>query len=283
MSSNNLRLRPFVQRLEDGYNLPESSVFDTRLQHAQQLIPYSNALKWVHNYQAGIVGNLVTDVVVQAAKGDAKAAQHLLKYGVDADALKLVREAVDTHGLDVDKWPLATWDAARPAFTKMMDESVLHQRMGDTPAFALLNPVGKFIFTMRTFTLTAHNKVLAGSIGRDGMAGASLIMLYQFPLSALAVQAQAALNGKKELKDSELAVKAMGQMGAFGLFTDISKILAGDMQNFGNPAMIAVDRGIKTVAHGTQGDLGQAMKDGVGLVPLIGLPAKAIGAALGGS
>ena len=280
MSSNNIRMRPFVQRLEDGYEVPTSAGVDMALQQAQQLIPYSNGLKWMHNWHANITGNLVTDVVVNAAKGDAKAALHLEKYGVTPKALENVREAVDAHGLDVDKWPFATWDAVRPAFAKMMDESVLHQRLGDTPEFALLNPVGKFIFAFRSFSLTAHNKVLSGTLGRDGIAGASLIMLYQFPLSALAVQAQAQINGKGQLKEGDLAARAVGQMGAMGLFTDVSKIINGDMQAFGSPAMIAVDRGIKMVGHGVQGDPVQAMKDGVSLVPLIGLPAKAIGAAL---
>lgn len=279
-SNQSLRLRPFIQRLEDGYEIPESATLDMALAQAQQLIPYSNGLKYIHNFQANVVGNLITDIVASAAKGDVKAAEHLAKYGVDADALAKVRASVERHGFEVDKWDDGAWEASRPAFVKMMDESVLSQRLGDTPQFALLNPVGKYIMTFRSFTLTAHNKVLAGSMGRDGLAAVSLLMLYQFPLAALAVQAQAKLNGKPALHEEELAFRAMGQMGVMGMFTDVTKIISGDMQNFGNPAMIATDRAIKFSGNVLQGDMPQAMEDGVKLIPLMGLPAKAIGAAL---
>ena len=139
------------------------------------------------------------------------------------------------------------------AFMKMMDEGVLHARLGDTPAFALLNPVGKFICTYRGFTLTAHNKLLAGTMQRDGLAGVGLMMAYQYPLSALAVQAQATINNKKPLTVKELSVLSMAQMGSMGLIGEVAGIVTDGKKQVGSPGLIPADR-----AYAAIGELGKA-------------------------
>lgn len=282
-ADQNLRLRPYLQRFEDGFDTPLSHTLTAKLQQAQQLVPYANGMKYVHGHQARLTANLIIDTINSAVKGDAKAAKALEKYGVDATQLRSMADDVKQHGMAVDKWADGSWASVRPAFMKMLDESVLHQRMGDMPAFAMLNPVGKFIFTYRSFVLTAHNKILSGGLQRDGFAGVGLMLAYQFPLAALAVQAQATVNGKKAMTEKELAAKAIGQMGGIGLASEVWGFASGSKREVGSPGMIPFDRPIKaaqSVASATfgAGSSDTAIKNVVGLLPILAVlpPLKAM-------
>lgn len=252
-STDNMRLQPFVRRFADGLEMPANATLSGKLQHATQLVPYLNGMKYVHGHQARVMANLTLDSINRAATGDAKMVAALEKYGVTAEHFKTLKDDVLAHGMDVSKWSDGNWANVRPAFMKMMDEGVLHARLGDTPAFALLNPVGKFICTYRGFTLTAHNKLLAGTTQRDGLVGVGLLMAYQYPLSALAVQAQATINNKKAMTPKELASLSMTQMGSMGLLGEVAGIVSGNKKQVGSPGMIPLDR-----AYAAVGELGKA-------------------------
>lgn len=252
-STDSMRLQPFVRRFADGLEMPANASLSGKLQHATQLVPYLNGMKYVHGHQARVMANLTLDCITRAANGDTKMVAALEKYGVTAENFKTLKADVLEHGMDVSKWSDGNWANVRPAFMKMMDESVLHARLGDTPAFALLNPVGKFICTYRGFTLTAHNKLLAGTMQRDGLVGVGLMMAYQYPLSALAVQAQATLNNKKPLSAKELATLSMTQVGSMGLISEVAGVLSGGKKQVGSPGLIPADR-----AYAAIGELGKA-------------------------
>src|SRR5574340_1459007 len=139
----------------------------------------------------------------------------LSRYGIDSHVIGKLRTEISAHGMNTDAWAPAVWQRVRPAVSKMMDESVLRARLGDMPVFAKFDPVGKFVFTYRSFMLTAHNKLLAGTLAREGPVALGTMMMYQMPLAALAVKAQAALQGK-DLKDNEVWAKTASQMGSLG-------------------------------------------------------------------
>ena len=125
---------------------------------------------------------------------------------------------------------------------KMMDEAVLKSRLGDMPAFAAFDNTGKFIFTYRSFILTAHNKLLVGGLQREGIGGVALVALYQMPLAALAVNTASVLKGEGVLSVEDTLNATATQMGVLGLFTEAYKIGTGQMQNIGSPALIGGDR-----------------------------------------
>jgi hypothetical protein len=274
-SSQDIRIRPFLSRFEDNYELPVGSAAQLSLQQAEQLVPYINAMKYVHTHQANLSANLVVDRLTQAAKGNDKAREALSKYGISQQAMEKLSREVELHGTDTAKWSDSLWRDVRPAFAKMMDEAVLHARLGDMPAFAKFDQVGKFIFTYRSFMLTAHNKILSGTIGREGASGLSMLLAYQLPLSAMAVKAQAGMQGK-ELKDEDVFDAAMGQAGGLGMFAEFWGVVSGQRSQFGAPGLIPIDRlysvagdtatGIQT---GDFSDAGYGLMKSLPLLPLI--------------
>ena len=270
-SENDLRLRPYIQKFEDGFEMDLGSGVQLAMQQAEQLVPYVNVMKYVHGHQARVTANLIVDRFKLAAKGDAKARDMLKRYGIEGRVMDRLSNEIKLHGTDVSKWDDAVWLEARPAFSKMMDEGVLHARLGDMPAFAMFDQTGKFIFTYRSFVMAAHNKILAGTAAREGFSAAGLLLLYQFPLAVMAVQAQAALTGKGDMSESALINKAIGQMGGLGWFAEAYAVLSGDKEQFGSPGMIPVDRMYSTLGALGTGDADGAMKGAVSLVPLFSL------------
>jgi hypothetical protein len=181
--------------------------------------------------------------------------------------------------MDTAKWSDATWDGVRAPLTKMMDDAVLRNRTGEIPAFAQFTSTGKFLFTFRSFVLGAHNKVLAGSLHRDGFSGLGLVMLYQMPLTFLATSSANALAGKKPKDDKAALGEAFSQMGSLGLLSEAVGVAFQNKQQFGSPGTIAIDRMYKLGSAAAQGDARQAGSAALSMVPLLSviLPVKAIG------
>lgn len=269
-SENNVRLRPFLQKFEDNFEIGAADSTMLAMQQAGQLVPYVNMMKFVHGHQARVASNLILDRLEQAAKGNVKAQEALAKYGIGSQVSNKLFEQIKQHKWNVDAWDDAVWREVRPAFGKMMDEAVLHGRMGDTPAFAAFDKVGKFIFTYRSFMLNSHNKILAGSLARDGIVPTTFMLAYQFPLAVMAVHAQQALQGKSP-KESDVYQKALGQMGALGFGAEFSGVLSGQKREWGSPALIPVDRAIQLVGQASQGNFAQAGATAASALPIFSL------------
>ena len=281
-SSADIRMRPFVQRLEDNFEIPASANVQLSLSQAQQLVPYLNAQKYVQTHQARVMANLMVDSLTKAARGDVRARHAFEQYGLKPHIMEELAEDIKRHGMDTAKWSDGTWDKVRGPLTKAADEAVLRNRTGEIPAFAQFSQLGKFVFTFRSFVLGAHNKVLAGTTYRDGLAGISLTMLYQYPLAMMATAANATIQGKAVKDEQELAAKAFGQMGAFGLFSDVFGIVSGQKQQFGAPGLIAIDRLYKTLGQAAQGNFSEAAQSATSATPILSIipGVRAIGAAL---
>lgn len=266
-----LRIRPYLDRFEDNFELPQNSKFLMALQQAEHLVPYANMMKFVHSHQGRMVANLITDRLVQAAKGNTKVRDMLRKYGIESQVMDRLAAEIRKHGDDTAKWSDGMLAEVQPALSKMMDESVLHGRMGDMPAFAQFDNVGKFIFTYRSFVLNAHNKLLSGGLQRDGALATALLMTYQFPLAMLAVRAANTLKGKEESDMQELAWQSIGQMGAVGLFGELLAVMRGQKNQWGAPGLIPLDRAYKIIGSASRGDLGGALEATGTAVPLISI------------
>ena len=241
-SSADIRIQPYVQRFEDNFEIKPGDSVQLGMLQAQQLVPYINAQKWIQQHQARVVSNLIVDTIHKAARGDVRALHVLEQYGLEGGIMRDLADDIKRGGTDTTKWSDGTWAKVRGPLMKAMDDAVLRNRTGEIPAFAQFSQLGKFIFTFRSFVLGAHNKVMAGTLGRDGFHGLSLLMLYQFPLSMLATAANSTIQGKPVKDETELVKKALGQMSSIGLFSELYGVASGNKQQFGAPGLILVDR-----------------------------------------
>lgn len=281
-SARNIRMQPFLRRWEDMHNSTmgaQANRFDLFLEHGQNLTPYLNGMKYVHHMQAKLVGNLMTDALNKAMKGNKKARKLFADLGIDDARMQKLEAQWKQHGLDIDAWDDATWDAVRPAFIRGMDDFVLKQRMGGTPAFVAFNPVGKVLFTYRNFVLAAHNQILAQNLAAGEGGALILMMLYQYPLAVLATAANDTLRGKD---DSDPLTGALGQMGALGLLSEPVRWMTGQSNSLGAPVLLPADSGIKFLQAAGRGEFYKATGTAVQSAPLLGiLPGiKGLGAAI---
>lgn len=281
-SAQDTRLRPFINRMEDGFDVPLSDSMQLSLMQAKQLVPYANAMKYVQHHQARTTANLIVDVLNRAAGGDQAALKSLAEYGLESHSMVKVSPDIRTHGMDTSKWSDATWREVRAPLTKMMDEAVLRARLGEMPQFAHTSTVGKFLFTFRSFVLAAHNKVLANTLNNSGYSGLGLLLAYQMPLTVLATAANSGLAGKKQESLEETTKKAFSQLGALGLFSELFGVMSGTKQQFGAPGLIAVDRLYKALGSIHEGNPGNTAAAVVNATPILSaiLPARALGEAL---
>ncbi|HVH93230.1 MAG TPA: hypothetical protein VM783_17835 [Candidatus Acidoferrum sp.] len=268
-SLGSMRLRPYLARFEDGFEMDMGNALQLSAQTANQLVPTANAMRYVHHNQAKVVGNLIMDRLEMAANGNVKAREALAKYGLDPAVMDKLTGEIKQHGFEIDNWSDGVWASVRPAFGKMMDSAVLKGRLGDIPAFAAFDQAGKFIFTYRTFVLAAHNKVLAGGLERNGTAAVGLVLMYQFPLTLAAVQAQATIKGDGQLSQGDLIKKSLGQMGGLGLFSEPLKWATGESNSIGAPALIPMDRGVKLFQAGINRDPHQAASTTLSVLPVV--------------
>lgn len=278
-SSQSLRLRPFLNRFTDGWEIGAMDDATMRMQQGENLVHYANGMKFIHSFQAGLVADVLVSRLTKAVAGDQEAFQDLAGFGLDTPTLQRVRADVLQHRMDVDAWDPQTWDALRPVLYRAMDHAVLRGRTGDLPAFVQFDSVGKTLMAYRGFTLAAHNKLLAGLLANGGYTAVGRMMMIQFPLAVLAVQAKNVLHGQSSEDPVRIAVS---QMGSLGLASEVLKVLTGESNVFGAPILIPADRAIRLTDAIASGEVGNAAAGALGMVPIIAVtpPAKVLEAAL---
>lgn len=268
-SSEDIRIRPFLSKMEDNFAIPMTDTAQLAIQQAKQLVPYLNGLKYVQGHQARVAANCMVNVFERAAKGEIKALAALEHYGLESHIMSQISSDIAAHGMDTVKWAPSTWDAVRAPLTKMMDDAVLRARTGEIPAFAQFSTTGKFIFTFRSFVLGAHNKVLAGTLNQKGFSGLGLVLMHQLPLTYMIAQASNTMTGKPPLTDKQAIGQALGQAGALGLLSEAIGVAFGDKQQFGAPGFIAADRVYKLGAAAAKGDLSATGAAAYNAIPLL--------------
>jgi hypothetical protein len=253
LASQDIRLRPVLQRFEDNFEMSIGDSVQTTLQQGRQLVPFVNGMAYVHHFAAKVTAGLIVDTLQRAAKGDAKAAETLSRYGLDLTLHPMVTQDIAKHGFSTTKWSDETMAAVLGPTVKMMDEAVLRTRLGELPHFAVASNLGKFLTTFRSFILGAHNKLMSNTLVQDGWAGLGLLVLHQLPAAMLTAKVQSLLQGK-ELEDEALVQKAIAQVGAFGLFSELVGIATGQRNEVGVPGMIGLDRVVGLGGSVLQGD-----------------------------
>lgn len=270
-SYNELRLRPFIDKLDDGYMI-ENNAFLSGAKHAQQYVYVANMMTYFQRRQSVAAANLVVDTLERATKGDAKAADFFKRYNLDADALGSVGEQFRKHGYNVDKWDEGVWARVRSPLQTIMDEDVLRARTGEIPAIAQFSSVGKVLFTFRNFTLSSHNKILANGLVNDGGKAMALFFAYQLALSSVMVQvANASKEGELITDKSEWANRAVSMMGGLGLLAEGVGIFTGSSRQFGSPFLMSVDKVYRAGNFLGGGEFNKAAMTTADSIPLVSL------------
>lgn len=264
-----IRFMPFLSRLEDGFDIPNSSAMMNAVQQMRQVVPYINGMKYIHRHQSRVIGNVIADVLMSGAEGNAGALKKLERYGLDAQLMDKVRTDIVKNGQDTSKWADGTWDTIRDPLNRMVDDALLRMRTGEIPAFAQFSQAGKFIFSFRSFVLASHNKTLAGGLKQDGYGAVGLILAYQFPLTLAAVQANQLAQGKKPLEGKDWVNAAFAQLSGIGLYGEIYGAFSGDKTKFGSPGTLAIDKMYNIVNNVGRGDAGGSFNAFFGAIPII--------------
>lgn len=271
-SYNDLFMRPFINRLEDGHLVDNANVRLHGTMQAQQFVYVANGMRYIQRRQAVASANLVTHTLEQAAKGHAKSREFLRQFGFDDALLHDVNQQFQKHGRTLGDWDAAVRDRIRSPLQTLMDEDVLRARTGEIPSIAQFSSVGRTLFTFRSFVLGAHNKILASRLANDGIKATAILMAYQMALSGMMVQL-ANMSGRGEMLTDygDWANRTFAMMGGAGLLPEIVGILTGENKQFGAPVLLAADQAYRIGNALGAGRIGDAAESAAMAVPLVGL------------
>lgn len=270
-SYNELRIKPMIDKLDDGFLVNDNSFLDS-MRSAQQYVYIVNGMSYVQRRQSVAAANLVTDTLERAARGDARAREFFNKYGIDNQTLDDLARTFDQHGHKVDNWDAGIWEKVRSPLQTVMDEDVLRARTGEMPEIAQFSSVGKVLFTFRSFTLSAHNKILANKLANDDVKALAIFLSFQFALSAMMTQAaNVSTQGELITDPKEWAAKSASMMGGLGLFTEFISLATGQSNQFGSPFLIAADKGARLAGQLGSGEVLGASRTVAENIPLLSL------------
>lgn len=270
-SYNDLRLRPFIDKLDDGHMLGDNPII-TGMKHAQQYVYVANGMSYIQRHQSIMAANLIIDTLGAASKGNTKARDFFKKFGFDDATIDSIGDQIKQHGTYVDKWDDGVWAKVRSPLQTIMDEDVLRARLGEIPAIAQFSTAGKILFTFRSFVLSSHNKILANGLANDGVKAMALFYAYQFALSSLMVQvANASRTGDVIQDRKEWAGKTVAMMGGIGLLADGVAAFTGESKQFGSPFLMSVDRVYRLANQTGAGEFKSAALTAADSVPLVSL------------
>lgn len=234
--ARDVRLRPW-KRQHDAFLAASNTAFDRVLHAGKQVVPYLNAMKYVHAHQARMNANLVLNKFARAAKGDAEALRTIREYAPDLQWDR-VKAAIDANVTYLGKgqnassfnwggWAKSDVDEIMNVALRMMDDSLLYGRAGQGASFAR-SPVGQVLGQFRSYVSFAHNKLLRGTLNTRGPGALATLLAFQYPLTFLMVSANEARKGDLELSNNklkEMAKKAIGYTAGLGFVADAAGIV----------------------------------------------------------
>ena len=269
-SWNNLRWRPFIEKLDDGHAVSNNTVLGG-LVNASQYIYVMNGMRYVMRKQATASVNSMIHALEEASKGNVKSRQFFSRYGIDDEIMANVKQQFDQHGWYVDKWDEGVFESIRAPLMTIVDEDVLRARTGEVPEVAQFSSVGRAMFTFRSFIMTSHNKILASNLANDGVKGMAVIFAYQSMLSAMMVQLANVAAGRGVIEDnSEWATRAVAMMGGAGLLSEAWSALRSRTE-FGNPFVGSTQLLYDVAGLSGEGEFSKAAQTAVSQAPMLTL------------
>jgi len=268
---NDLRFRPFVDKLDDGHMVTGNTALGG-VTYMSQYVYVANGMRFVMRKQAQAAANLLVHSLEQASKGNQKLKDFFGKYGIDDATLQEVQAQYNSHGWSLDKWDAGVYEKVRSPLMTIIDEDVLRARTGEVPALAQFSSVGRVLFTFRSFIISSHNKILSSGLANDGAKAMAVVFAYQSMLSALMVQLANVSAGKGPIQDdSAWANRTVSMMGSIGLLAEAFSIISGDSNQFGNPFMLSTDKLYRTGNYLGATEWGKAAETAADAVPLASL------------
>lgn len=267
--ARDVRVRPWLRQFEPNLAVQGDHTIDRVLHYGQQAVPILNGMKFVHQWQTRVSGNLAMNTLARAANGDTAAIELLAQYGLKGADWDRVKAAVLTHAqmngknarsMNWDAWAQADVESAMNTVMRIMDDSVLFGRAGQGSSFSR-SGVGQVLGQFRSFVAFAHNKLLRGTIQNHGYTGLAMMLAHQYPLTVIMVAANEFRKGEEVSFDEEgladLMQKAVGYTAGLGFIGDAAGIvgLSGGRGGISVPIT-----GLANAAPAAAGAVGNALQ-----------------------
>ena len=181
------RWKPFVTHFEDNVELPGTWLTDAAAQ-IQESTRFANGLEIMRRKVAQVAAGVACTELEHAVAGEAKSAQLMARYGLDASLLSDVKAQLSA-GKSFDR--MEEWDAhvnarLQAVMGNVIDNWNSENRLGDIPAFMQFSAIGKGILPYMSFMGGAFNRLGRKHIQDTGSAGLAMAMTSQLTLGALA-------------------------------------------------------------------------------------------------
>ena len=267
--ARDVRVRPWLRQFEPNLAVQGDHTIDRVLHYGQQAVPILNGMKFVHQWQTRVAGNLAMNTLARAANGDAAAIELLAQYGLKGADWDRVKAAVlqnaqmngkNARSMNWDAWAQADVESAMNTVMRIMDDSVLFGRAGQGSSFSR-SGVGQVLGQFRSFVAFAHNKLLRGTIQNQGYTGLAMMLAHQYPLTVIMVAANEFRKGEEVSFDEEgladLMQKAVGYTAGLGFIGDAAGIvgLSGGRGGISVPIT-----GLANAAPAAAGAIGNALQ-----------------------
>lgn len=267
--ARDVRVRPWLRQFEPNLAVQGDHTIDRVLHYGQQAVPILNGMKFVHQWQTRVAGNLAMNTLARAANGDTAAIELLAQYGLKGADWDRVKAAVlnnaqmngkNARSMNWDAWAQADVESAMNTVMRLMDDSVLFGRAGQGSSFSR-SGVGQVLGQFRSFVAFAHNKLLRGTIQNQGYTGLAMMLAHQYPLTVIMVAANEFRKGEEVSFDEEgladLMQKAVGYTAGLGFIGDAAGIvgLSGGRGGISVPIT-----GLANAAPAAAGAIGDALQ-----------------------
>ena len=223
-----MRFRWLNTYADNNVDLQRSSNWFNVTQNIAQTTKHANGMGMVHRMQVNVVSGMVADELDQMLKGSKDAFKRLEKHGLSKD---VAEQAIAANKANPGAMlPPEIQMQVEVVGTRMMDQLVQQVRLGESSAFATLNPAGRLIVGYMNFAVAGTNKILRREMNDGGAAGLAVLMAYQFPLMYLTMMAKAGMDGKLNDEDTQnkLVKDAVLNMSAIGGISLIAPIFTGE-------------------------------------------------------
>lgn len=265
-TQNDMRFRWLHTLADDNTDLTRSAYLTNLTRNLSQAAYSANGMRAIHRAMVNMNAGLIQDSIMAALGGSEKDAKLLQRFGLRSDALEQMRAAYRENPNAAFNPQLQTHLEA--VGQRFMDYVVQQNRTGETSHFAEMNPVGRVLIGYQSFAMAGTNKILRRHFDNKEYLGLAMLLMYQFPMMALATYARYGADGKSDEKTTgdliRDSISGMSAIGGASLVMD----LFSDNQRGGGVSMLGGANSVISTLQSVvkKGDM--SFKDASKLVPL---------------
>lgn len=214
-TQNDMRFRWLHTLADDNTDLTRSAYMTNLTRNLSQAAYSANGMRAIHRATVNMNAGMIQDSIMAALGGSEKDAKLLQRFGLRSDALEQMRSAYRINPEAAFANELQTH--LEVVGQRFMDYVVQQNRTGETSHFAEMNPVGRVLIGYQSFAMAGTNKILRRHIDNGEYLGLAMLMMYQFPMMALATYARYGADGKADQKSTkDLITDSVSGMSAIG-------------------------------------------------------------------